>query len=82
MGYYFYLPKDHNVMVNCHTVFLKKEFIQDGDNERKIEFEEKVSKEHRVQRSEPNNEPVDVIPSLPHKSRRISLKEEFPISQS
>ena len=27
MGYYFYLPKDHNVIVSCYAVFLKKEFI-------------------------------------------------------
>ena len=48
MGYYFYLSKDHNVIVSCHAVFLEKEFIQDGGSERKIELEEKVSEEHQV----------------------------------
>ena len=46
MEYYFYLPKDHNVIVSCHAVFLEKEFIQDGDSGRKIELKEKVSEEH------------------------------------
>ena len=49
MQYYFYLPEDHNVIMSCHAVFLKKEFIQDGGSRRRIELKEKISKEHRVQ---------------------------------
>ena len=48
------------MIVSCHAIFLKKEFIQDGCSRRKIELEEKVSEEYRVQKSEPSNEPVDV----------------------
>ena len=36
-----------------------------------IELEEKISKEHQVQGSEPNNEPVDVIPPPPHRLSRL-----------
>ena len=92
MGYYFYLSKDHNVIVSHHAVFLKKEFIKDGGSGRKIELKEKVSKEHRVQELEPSNEPVDVIPFLPHRSSSVShpperylgiltedLEEAFPV---
>ena len=43
MGYYFYIPEEHNVIVSRHAVFLTKEFIQDGGSGRKIELEEKVS---------------------------------------
>ena len=46
MGYYFYIPENHNVIVSHHVVFLKKEFIQDGGNGRKIELEEKDFEEH------------------------------------
>ena len=48
MGYYFYLSKDHNVIVSRHTIFLKKEFIQDRGSGMKIELKEKVSEKHRV----------------------------------
>ena len=48
MGYYFYLFEDQNVIVSYHAFFLEKEFIQDRDSGRKIELEEKVSKEYRV----------------------------------
>ena len=51
---------------------MKKEFIQDEGNGRKIELEKKISEEHRVQEPKPSNESVDVIPSLPHRSSRIS----------
>ena len=54
-----------------HAVFLEKEFIQDGGSGRKIKLEEKVSKKHRVQKSELNNEPVDVIPPPPRRSSRV-----------
>ena len=76
MGYYFYILEDHNVIVSHHAVFLKKEFIQDGGSGRKIELEEKVSEEHRVQEPEPSNEPVDVIPPPPRKSSKISYPLE------
>ena len=72
MGYYFYLLEDHNVIVSHHAIFLKKKFVQDGGSGRKIELEEKVFEEHRVQEPEPNNESVDVIPLPPHRSSRIS----------
>ena len=71
MGYY-YLLEDHNVIVSRHTVFLKKEFIQDGGSGRKIKLEEKISEEYQVQKPEPSNEPVDVIPPPPCRSSRIS----------
>ena len=71
MRYYFYLLEDHNVIVSHHIVFLKKKFIQDGGSERKIELEEKVSKEHRVQEPESISESVDVAPPVPRKSNRI-----------
>ena len=48
MGYYFYLPKDHNMIVSRHAIFLEKEFIQDEDSRKKIKLEKKISKEHRV----------------------------------
>ena len=48
MGYYFYLLKDHNIIVSCHDIFLEKEFIQDEGSGRKIKLEEKISEEHRV----------------------------------
>ena len=76
MGYYFYLLEDQNVIVSHHTVFLEKEFIQDGGSGRKIELEEKISKEHRVQESEPNNKPVDMIPPPPYRSSRVSHPPE------
>ena len=38
MGYYFYLPEDHNVIVSRHAIFLEKEFIQDRGSGRKIEL--------------------------------------------
>ena len=60
------------MIVSRHAIFLKKEFIQDGSSGRKIKLEEKVSEEHQVQRSESNNEPVDIIPPLPRKSSRVS----------
>ena len=60
------------MIVSHHAVFLKKEFIQDGDSGRKIELEEKIFEVHRVQESESNNELVDVIPPPSHKSSRIS----------
>ena len=44
MEYCFYLSEDHNVIVSHHIIFLEKEFIQDGDNGRKIELEEKSLK--------------------------------------
>ena len=47
MGYYFYLPEDHNMIMSRNTVFLEKEFILDGGSGRKIELEEKVSEEHQ-----------------------------------
>ena len=68
---YYYILEDHNVIVSHHAIFLKKEFIQDGGNGRKIELEKKVSKEHRVRESETSNEPVDVIPPPSHRSSRI-----------
>ena len=61
------------MIVSCHVVFLTKKVIQDGDSGRKIELEKKISKEHRVQEPEPNNEPVDVIPPPPCKSSRTPI---------
>ena len=65
MGYYFYLPEDHNVIISHHVIFLEKKFIQDGGSGRKIELEEKIYEEHWVQKSELNSEPVDVVPPPP-----------------
>ena len=76
MGYYFYLSEDHNVIVSHHASFLKKKFIPDGNSERKIELEEKVFEEHRVQEPEPNSEVVDVVSPSPHRSNRISYPHE------
>ena len=59
------------MIVNHYTVFLKKEFIQDRDSERKIKLEEKISEEHRVQKSEPIGEPVNMVCSPPYRSSRI-----------
>ena len=75
MGYYFYLPKDHNVIVNRHVIFLEKKFIQDEGCRRKIELED-VSEEHQVQEPEPSNEPVDVVPPPSRRSSRISHPPE------
>ena len=71
MEYYFYLPEDHNVIVSRHTIFLEKEFIQDGGSGRKIELEEKIFEEHRVQESKPSSKLVYVVPSPSHRSSRI-----------
>ena len=71
MGYYFCLPENYNIFVSCHVIFLEKEFIQDGDNGRKIELEEKVSEEYRVQEPKLSSKPVDVAPSPPHRSSKI-----------
>ena len=49
IGYYFYLSEDHNIIVSCHAILLKKEFIQDEGSGRKIELEEKTSEEQWVQ---------------------------------
>ena len=76
MGYYFYLSKNHNVIVSRHTIFLDKECIQDGGSGRKIELEEKVSEEYQVQEPKPSSEPVDVIPPPPHRSCRVSHPPE------
>ena len=59
------------MIVSRHAVFLKIEFVQDGGSRRKIELEEKVSKERRVQESEPNNEPVNLVPPPPHRSNKV-----------
>ena len=73
MGYYFYLSEDHNVIMSHYAVFLKKEFIQDEGNGRKIVLEEKVFEEHRVQEPKSSSEPVDMISSPPHRLSRISI---------
>ena len=75
MGYYFYLSEDHNVIMNRHIIFLKKKFIQDGGNGRKIELK-KISEEHQAQKSEPSSEPVDVVPSPSRRSSRDSRPPE------
>ena len=64
------------MIVSHHIVFLEKEFIQDEGSGRKIELEEKVFEEHRVQELKPSNEPIDVIPPPPRKSSRISHPSE------
>ena len=46
MGYYFYILEDHNMIVSHHVVFLKKEFIQDGDSGRKIELLKSIESEN------------------------------------
>ena len=72
MGYYFYLSEDYNVIVSCHAIFLKKEFIQDRGSGRNIELKEKIFKEHRVQKPELISKLVDVVPLPPCRSNRIS----------
>ena len=64
------------MIVNPHAIFLNKEFIQDGGSGKKIELEEKVSEEHRVQEPESNSEPVDVVPPLPYRSSKIFYPPE------
>ena len=59
------------MIVSYHTIFLKKEFIQDGGSGRKIVLEEKISKEKQVQEPESISEPVDVVPPPPHRLSRI-----------
>ena len=76
MGYYFYFSKDYNVIVSHYIIFLEKKFIQDGDNGRKIELEEKVSEEYWVQKLELNSELVDVIPPPPHRISTVSHPPE------
>ena len=64
------------MIVNHHTIFLKKKFIQDGGSGKKIELKKKVFEEYRVQKSESSHEPVDVVPLPPHRSSRISHPSE------
>ena len=71
MGYYFYLPKDHNVIMSHHAILLENFFFQDGGTGRKIELEKKIFEEHRVQEPESISELVDVVPLLLHGSSRI-----------
>ena len=71
IGYYFYLPEDHNVIVSSHTIFLEKEFIQDGGSGRKIELEEIDSEEHQVQEPKLSYKPVDMVPPPPRRSSRV-----------
>ena len=59
------------MIMSHYTVFLKKEFIQDGGSGRKIELEEKIFEEHRVQESKPSSKLVYVVPSPSHRSSRI-----------
>ena len=74
IGYYFYLPQDHNVIVSHHAKFLKNQFIEEEDSGRLIELEEKVSEEQRaIDPQEPIiHEPVVDIPPPPHRSNRVS----------
>ena len=51
---------------------LKKKFIQDGGSGRKIELEEKIFEEHRVQEPRPSHESIDMVPPPPRRSSRIS----------
>ena len=60
------------MVVSRHAIFLKKEFVQDGGSRRKIELKEKVSEERRVQESEPSNELVNLVPTPPRRSNRVS----------
>ena len=64
IGYYFYFPQDHNVIVSRNTISLEKQFIQDGGNGRLVELEEKVSKEQKaIDPQEPIiHEPVVDVP--------------------
>ena len=68
LGYYFYLSKDHNMIVSQHAKFLKRDFIQDGGNGSKIQLKESISKEQRA------IEPVE--PVSPCRSIRISRSLE------
>ena len=76
--YYFYFPQDHNVIVSRNTIFLEKQFIQDGGSERLVELEEKVSEESRA--IDPQkfivHEPVVDVPQPPRRSSRISRPSE------
>ena len=38
IGYYFYHSTQQKVFVGRHTIFLEKEFIQDGSSGRSIEL--------------------------------------------
>ena len=40
MGYFFYHPTKQKVFVSSYATFMKKEFILEGDNEKKIELDE------------------------------------------
>ena len=40
IGYYFYNPTQQKMFVSRYTIFLEKEFIQEGDSVRSVELEE------------------------------------------
>ena len=68
LGYYFYLPKNHNVIVSQHAKFKKKRFYLRQRYGKKIQFEKSISEEQRV------IEPKEPIP--PRRSTRISHPPE------
>ena len=76
LGYYFYLPEDHNVIVSRHATFLEKQFIQEGGSGRLIELDEKVSEEQPARDQIEPNQPIHINALPPRRSIRVSKPPE------
>ena len=55
LRYYFYFPKNHNMIMSQNIIFFKKKFIQDGSSRRQIGLEERIFEEQWVM------EPIEPI---------------------
>ena len=76
MGYYFYLPEDHNVIVSRHATFLEKQFTQEGGSGRIIELDEKVSEKRPNTDQGELDEPITTSALPPRRSSRVSRPPE------
>ena len=58
MGYYFYLPSEHKVIVARYATFLEKEFISKENSGSKVSLEEIIDSTNRLEDEQLDNETV------------------------
>ena len=76
LGYYFYFPEDHNVIVSRHATFLEEQFIQIGSSGRVVRLEETISKKsYAPDQGEPNSLTHTTV-NPPQRSGRFSHPPE------
>ena len=72
LGYYFYFPEDHNVIMSRHATFLEEQFIQIESSRRVVRLEETVSKKSSaLDQGEPNSQKHTTV-NPPRRSGRLS----------